>query len=197
MDIAEYPNEIKKNKTYFQQSMGNHLLVTALAPASGTVYFVPIESAGDFVTDTYEYWYGWSLLVPGGVGAFEFFCGLYRMERGTGGTAATVVLADGAPLGSSTQGPSLVNASGSEYQPQATVNPGGEVFKDGIYFIGMLWVDTSTAPARATWQVRGTVLPNATDYLYYRGSTGNTVLPATDTLTTSNAGQIYCSTICT
>lgn len=198
METFPVDNEIKKTKSYNNQAFSHHLLTSAMSPTSGTLYLVPIESPGDFTLRTYRYKYTWSLAVPpvppGGVGAFSFFVGLYRMMRGTGGTADTLILVPDAPQGTSTQA-SPVNASGTEYQPQAVVSPIVSLAPEGIYFIGMLWVNTSILPGAATWSVYGTVLSSSADFVYYRGSTGNTALPATvASITVANVGQIYAET---
>lgn len=195
MDNPQKLQPMKRTKTYNHQGYGHHLLTASLAPTSGTMYLIPIESAGDFCLRTYHYKYTYNLVVPpvppGGVASFNFYCGLYRMMRGTGGSASTIILISDGPQGSSSQ-TAFANTSGTEYQPQATASPIFHTAPEGVYFIGMLWVNTSHFPATVSWSAKGVVLPSSADFVYYRAATtGLTALPANDTISTAQVGQIY------
>lgn len=186
---------IHKTKIYHNQAFGNHLLTASLAPNSGTLYLVPLEVTGNFCLRTFHYKYTWTLTVPpvppGLIGSFNFFCALYRMMQGTGGTTNTIFKITDGPQGTSNQ-TSAANATGTEYQPQATASPIVHLDPEGIYYIGLLLVDTSILPARASWIYKGAQLPSSADFVYYRANTtGLTALPATDTISTAQIGQVY------
>lgn len=173
---------------WWHHSYNPMLVTSAFIPTSSYIYFTPFE-----VSSLQRIWpanirfkFDWS---PSGMGySFIFRIGVYKLMRGTGGTANTLVLI--AQLGAVARtAPSLPS---TEYIPTATSASGPLILDDGIYFMAFQWQDTSLPGSSVSFSAFGTTFPSTGGWVYYGDGTTIGSLPAIiATLGVATTFQIY------
>jgi len=154
------------------------LINVSFGPTSGVIYLIPFEVSGihDFRPGFLRFKFYWQPGVGSGPAyGFIFYNALYRMERGTGGTAATFVKQF--DIGTVAKLAPAVETT--EYVNMNTANPATQALKEGLYAIAMLWRDTSLPGSSVVFTAYGTTLPSGNGWWYHADGGGATSLPAT------------------
>lgn len=162
------------NKKWWIGAYNPALPTSTFGAASGVIYLSPFTLSGEhqFRTSPFGFKFDW---VGSGIAyGFTHSNAIYRMERGTGGTASTWVkqfnIGTVQRIGG---GPS------TEYTNTTIATATPPVMKEGLYAIGWLWRDTSLPGSSVAWTVYGATVPSAGGWWYYAGGSGATTLPAT------------------
>ena len=152
------------------------------------IYLVPFEVSGIHLFDSASFRFKFTWVASGPAPSFNFYNAVYRVERGQGGTASTLVKCF--DIGSITR---TGGVTGTEYvnlvQTAITAN---NYLKEGVYCVAFLWVDTSVIPSRETFIASGNTLAVAGGWFNLIATGGVTTLPATITaFTGSDNFSIY------
>lgn len=169
------------------------LMTSTFGPTSNVVYLQPFEVADlwDISATNLAFKFGYTGL--GTQWSFSFRLGLYRLERGIGGTASTwVKIFDfGVTVKTYLSDP----ATGTVYNLASVPIFLLQGIKSGIYAMAFQWQDTSNItipPSRCSWTSYGATLPSYAGWFYYADGSNTGSLPATITaLGAATTFQIY------
>lgn len=194
MELLPPPsNFMKKTRVYWDATQGCHLAGNSFGPATGALYLAPIDSPGDWGINLYKIKYTYAALGPPAfVCTWEVRVGVYRLMRGSGGTANTWVLCPNSQaVGTHV---AIAPATGTFYtEPVAAA--GISFLPEAVYAIGILFVNTTALPGNVAWNLFGHTLPSFVDWFYGAGGGGHATLPASvATLGTLSAFKIYVET---
>lgn len=159
----------------------NPFLVNAsFGPASNAIYLAPFEVSDIQRIQPGTLKFKFTYIGKGTRWSYAFRAGIYKLERGTGGTATTLTLV--ANIGSIARTYLSDPATGTEYACIAIPITVLTLPRDGIYFIAFQWQDTSTLsipPSSVTWAAFGATLPSFAGWMYFGDGSNTGSLPAT------------------
>lgn len=116
---------------------------------------------------------------------FTFRVGIFKMMRGTGGTANTYSMVQ--LLGVSNVAPPIA-ATGTYYFLLTTTAITNHPFESGTYALGMQWDDTSGVGSSIAITAYGTLL-TSNDYWFYDGGSSAGSMPTT--INTVGSAQLF------
>lgn len=169
------------------------LMVSTFAPSgNASIYLSHLEASGLHLITGGNVGFKFDYVGLGTGWAFTFRCGIYKLMRGTGGSANTLVLVRN--FGTISLAPPS-SATGTCRNLTVVTSTDGLALTDGIYFIAFQWQDTSSVtvpPSAVTFTSYGATMPSYAGYMYYGDGTNVGSLPATiASLGSAATFQIY------
>lgn len=178
-DLAQLPPSVELDYVKWWHCAFNPASIKrTFSPSSNAIYLAPFDISTLHRLNLGSIKFKFDYAAVGLAWSFSFRLGLYKLKRGAGGTAGTLVkVLDFGSVAKSAVGGDP--ATGTVYNLSAVPAILGVLPADGIYFIAFQWQDTSTLPSRVVFTAYGQTLPSYAGWFYYGDGSNVGSLPAT------------------